>query len=328
MLAKAEKCRKLAAHLKRAETSRKLLHKECGVTGHNPNAISLANDTRWDSDVNCMKGVVYHKPCLLKLAQHGHLRLEDSEGRIVDLIPSFNDFLIIEAGVEMLQSCKTTTKLFEMEKIPTMPLVVERLYAMDQELEEFMVNPSNKRDKKKAVAFGKVLREKLRFRFPEFGTDRLVNCFGNFLNPSIKGVHLKLVGKFDSTKDELEEKLEEWKAAQGETLEDEDVMMEEEDEEPKKLSATEALKKRIRDAEARREEAQQGGRGRGGRMTMGSEVMHFSFCFTIMVGIDIIRKHHNFLSNPGLLFLFSASGFQVQEGVQQLRGSPRCCGKC
>ena len=93
-------------------------------------------------------------------------------------------------------------------------------------------------------------------------------------------------------------------------------MMEEEDEEPKKLSATEALKKRIRDAEARREEAQQGGRGRGGRMTMGSEVMHFSFCFTIMVGIDIIRKHHNFLSNPGLLFLFSASGFQVQEGVQ------------
>ena len=65
-------------------------------------------------------------------------------------------------------------------------------------------------------------------------------------------------------------------------------------------------------------------------LSYSSEVMHFSFCFTIMVGIDIIRKHHNFLSNPGLLFLFlfSASGFQVQEGVQQLRGSPRCCGKC
>ena len=49
MLAKAEKCKKLAAHLRRAETSRKLLHRECALSGHNPNAIPVANDTRWGS---------------------------------------------------------------------------------------------------------------------------------------------------------------------------------------------------------------------------------------------------------------------------------------
>ena len=98
MLEKADKCKKLAAHIKRAEVSRKLLHKECELSGHLPNAIPVANETRWDSAFTNMKGVLYHKPCLLRLAQKGHLRMEDSEGRIVDLIPSFNDFLVIEAS--------------------------------------------------------------------------------------------------------------------------------------------------------------------------------------------------------------------------------------
>ena len=171
MLDKAEKCKKLAAHIKRAEVSRKLFHKECELSGHHPNAIPVANETRWDSAFTNMKGVLYHKPCLLRLAQQGHLRMEDSEGQIVDLIPSPNDFLIIEAGVEILESCKITTKIFEVEKAPTMPLVVERLYTMDQEFEEFTTNASNRRDKKKAVAFAKVLRTRMNVRFPEFGTD-------------------------------------------------------------------------------------------------------------------------------------------------------------
>ena len=143
---------------------------------------------------------------------------------------------------------------------------------MDQELDEFVNKASNRRDKKKAVAFAKLLRRKLNTRFPEFGTDRLISCFGNMLNPSTKGVHLKLVGKFESTKDYLEEKLGEWKAEHGEMMAEEEVMEDEVMEEPKKLSATEALKKRIRDEEARKESRQLAVRGRGGSMSMGSEV--------------------------------------------------------
>ena len=236
-----------------------------------------------------MKGVLYHKPCLLRLAQQGHLRMENSEGRIVDLIPSPNDFLIIEAGVEILEICKITTKIFEVEKAPTMPLVVERLYTMDQELGEFASNASNRRDKKKAVAFAKVLRAKMNFRFPEFGTDRLINCFGNLLNPSTKGVHLKLVGKFESTKDDLEEKLGEWKADHGVVVMEVDEDEEDVEEEPQKLSATEALKKRLREEEARNEQRQMQGGSRAGRMTMGSEVTQFHFIIILFVNIGFIK---------------------------------------
>ena len=62
-----DKCQKLTAHMKRADNGRKLLHAECALAGHKPNAIPVANDTRWDSGYDCMKGVLYHQPCLLKL---------------------------------------------------------------------------------------------------------------------------------------------------------------------------------------------------------------------------------------------------------------------
>ena len=74
MLDKANKCRKLAAHLKRSDNSRNLLHEECELVGHRPNMIPVANDTRWDSDDACMSGVLYHEQCLLNMARKGHLQ--------------------------------------------------------------------------------------------------------------------------------------------------------------------------------------------------------------------------------------------------------------
>ena len=127
------------------------------------------------------------------------------------------------------------------------------------------------------MAFAKVLRAKLNARFPEFGTDRLINCFGNLLNSSAKGVHLKLVGKFESTKDDNEEKLGEWKSDHGLDMMEVDDDEEEVAEQPQKLSATEALKKRLKEQEARKEQQQAQSGSRGGRMTMGSEVNQFHF---------------------------------------------------
>ena len=148
MLDKANACQKLAAHLKRADNSRHLLHAECAIVGHRPNMIPLANDTRWDSMHACMSGVLYHEQCLLAMARKGFLRFEGAGGATTDLVPSINDFRIIEAGAEILEKCKVTTKIFEQEKIPTIPLVTERLYAVDQELNEFIKSDVNKRTKK------------------------------------------------------------------------------------------------------------------------------------------------------------------------------------
>ena len=77
----------------------------------------------------------------------------------------------------------------EQGKVPTLPLVTQRLYDMDK------------------FEFCEVLQENIRKRFPQYGTDRDLNAFGNYLNPSCKGVHLKLVHKFEQTKALLEEKL-------------------------------------------------------------------------------------------------------------------------
>ena len=180
---------------------------ECILVGHNPNNIPLANETRWDSTHACMEGVVYHEECLMRLARRGELVVEDIEGIRNNFIPSINDFLMIKAGVQVLQKCKVTTKIFEQEKVPTVPHVIERLYNMDQELDEFINKPANLRNNRKAVKFAEVLRQQLlkENRFPDFGMHRPLNCFGNYLNPSLKGIHLKLKNTLQNTKDLLEE---------------------------------------------------------------------------------------------------------------------------
>ena len=48
-------------------------------------------------------------------------------------------------------------------------------------------------------------------RDPEYGTTNLVNAMGDYLNPNLKGIHLKDLGKLEEVKDGMEEKLGEWK---------------------------------------------------------------------------------------------------------------------
>ena len=59
---------------------------------------------------------------------------------------------------------------------------------------------------------------------------------GNYLNPSLKGVHLELVDKFQDTKNDMEEKLNEWEKEESEN----EIEIEEESvEPPRKMSPTE-----------------------------------------------------------------------------------------
>ena len=102
-----------------------------------------------------------------------------------------------------------------------MPLVTERLFTVDQELAEFISDDTNKRTKRKAVMFAIVLREKLDSIFPEYGTDRLLNRLGNYLNSILKGCHLKVVNKLETMRSDMEEQLREWNVLQEEEVEEE-----------------------------------------------------------------------------------------------------------
>ena len=239
------KCGKLAAHLHRAENSRTLLFNECDkkAGGHNPNNIPLGNNTRWNSKHDCMKGVLYHEDCLLQLARRGELINEDKDGNQVNLIPTFSDFMMIKAAVGVLEKCRVTTKLFEQEKVPTVNIVMDRLYTVDSELDEFINDAENDR---MSVNFAVCLRDQLNERFPKFGGNKELNCMGNYLNPTLKGIHLKETKLFEETKDLMEEKLGDWKK-EGEGL---DNPTEEDDSEPpKKISPTEMLKRKMKQKE-------------------------------------------------------------------------------
>ena len=64
---------------------------------------------------------------------------------------------------------------------------------------------------------------------------------GNYLNPSLKGVHLAHLEKLDDVKNKMLEALDEWKP------QEEIALLERENSEPRKLTATERLKQQMRE---------------------------------------------------------------------------------
>ena len=196
-----------------------------------------------------MEGVLYHEECLVRLDRRG-LLVVNTEGTKKKLIPSFSNFSMIKAGCKILKHCQTTTKVFEQEKVPTIPLLVERLFTMDKELED--IEEATEESDPKAAEFVQVLRQELERRFPAFGTTNLLNAIGNYLNPSVKGCHLELLNKMEEVKEKMEELLCEWKPEEEEM---EKQKLEREKSEPKKLTATERLKKQMQE---RKEKAPKG----------------------------------------------------------------------
>jgi hypothetical protein len=237
------KCKSLSTHLHKSEPSMKLLVAECSVEGHYPKNIPQANETRWDSAFTLLQGVIYHRECLQRL---------DREDELPGLVPTNREFLMIQGAVEVLGKCKETTKCFEQEKVPTLPLVVERIYTMFKEIEAFTKNNRASQVTRQALEFSKVLLGKLKERFPQYGMNRELNCMANYLNPALKGLHLKLIpGKFESTKQLLEEKLVEWDTVDGELLSDEEDDNQAVEEVPEKISVTEQLRRQMKQKRGR-----------------------------------------------------------------------------
>ena len=77
------------------------------------------------------------------------------------------------------------------------------------------------------------------------------------MNPCCKGVHLKLVKKFESTKDAMEDKLKLWKKEPVAVIDTNDEF---ENTSTQKLSPTELLKQQMKEKEMRG--ARSGGRRR------------------------------------------------------------------
>ena len=211
-------CQALATHLHKSDVDNKLLAAECQKQDHYPKSIKAYQETRWDSQWTCMDSVMYHEECLESLAKEGHL---------VGIVPTISEFLLIKGARKVLEECKITTKLWEGEKAPTINLVIDRLYNMMEKLREFVSTPSNSGS---GIMFAKELIKQLEIRFPEYGSRVELNCHANYLDPSLKGLHLKLLKKLELTKNQLSDILDQFMVREHD-LEVEEVEEVEEEEE-------------------------------------------------------------------------------------------------
>ena len=246
-------CKALASHLHKSALSKLMLEKECEESKHVYRVIPQSNETRWDSRYYTMEATTYHQDCLLRLARKGKFKVKRDK-QVVSLVPSMEEFELLNAGVKVLKVCQQTTKVMEQEVVPTLPLVVERLYNMDKELEEL----EEEGQEEVVIDFCTKIRMNLQAdnRFPNFGMENPLNCMANYLNPYLQGCHLRLQGrrKFDETKEMMEEKLKEWKDS---TEKEVEVELEENVDEPeevevKKLTFTERLRKEQKKAEEKK----------------------------------------------------------------------------
>ena len=76
-----------------------------------------------------------------------------------------------------------------------------KIHSLTVNLQQFIDKPSNKGH---GIVFARALVKALKVRFPQYGLSKDVNAFANFLDPTIKGLHLKEVNMFNDTVEKLE----------------------------------------------------------------------------------------------------------------------------
>ena len=103
-----------------------------------------------------MNSVIAHQTCLENLARRG-------EERFPELVPTITDSILMKGACENLKRCQITTKIFEQEKVPTMNLVVDRIFTMMEELDTFTKDKNNRGS---GVMFARHLKTQLEKKVP------------------------------------------------------------------------------------------------------------------------------------------------------------------
>ena len=99
----------------------------------------------------------------------------------------------IARGVdESIETFENGNKQLESESEPTINRLAETVFEEEERLKDFI-----RSDVSDVVSkdFAKNLLADLRERFPNHGLDCLASCYGNFLDPRLKGIHLEEIGE-------------------------------------------------------------------------------------------------------------------------------------
>ena len=94
-------------------------------------------ETRWNSQEMNMSSVLHLKPALQVL-------FAEEDGNIwAQFALSASEWKLLSGACTILKPFKLTTKAWEAERTPTLNLVIERLYTLNEGLSAFISSPSN-----------------------------------------------------------------------------------------------------------------------------------------------------------------------------------------
>ncbi|XP_065666451.1 uncharacterized protein LOC136087493 [Hydra vulgaris] len=112
----------------------------------------------------------------------------------------------IEGAVETLTPLKEATETWSAESIPTINTVADSLYLIHDKIDQFIETDGKNGY---GVLYAKSLKSCIEKRFPLCHTGNLLSAAANYLNPALKGHHLKLFKKFQTTKEWLASQVKE-----------------------------------------------------------------------------------------------------------------------
>ena len=150
--------------------------------------------TRWDSQHETMKSIYHLKTAIEDLESRESADWEDKA-------LTKTDWKLLEGATKLLESFRDTTKTWQFESIPTLNLVIDRIFCMEEELKSFILDGRND---KYGIGFARELLKNLDKRFPNHGLEVFERRAANYLDPHFKGIHLKKFKYLDVTKDEIE----------------------------------------------------------------------------------------------------------------------------
>ncbi|XP_065652913.1 uncharacterized protein LOC136080227 [Hydra vulgaris] len=185
-------CKDLAFLTHQSTVAAELLESESDAQGINFRQLRQSVDTRWNSELDCMASVLHLKSAIISL-----YAIEDifSSKTI-----SASQWKTIERAVEILTPLKEATETLLAKSIPTINTVADSLYLIHDKIDQFIETDGKNGY---GVLYAKNLKSCIEKRFPLCLTGNLLSAAANYLNPALKGLHLKLFKKFQVTKEWL-----------------------------------------------------------------------------------------------------------------------------
>ena len=191
-----KKSKKFAKFVRKAPIRMAELKKAVEDSGLKFRRPKNPGQTRWDSQYDNMVSILPYKGVINNLVMNN----PEWENRGLTAA----QWKLLEGACVNLKHFKETNKALEGEKEPTINKVLERIYINHELLDQFINDPQNSRDKH-GVTFAKKLKEMLEKRFPNKGLLCPLRRAANYLDPKLKGLHLREKNLFEKTKRELEE---------------------------------------------------------------------------------------------------------------------------